>query len=158
MITADYIVGLTDGEGCFYVNLRGRKPGKWIPKIETHFYIKLRQEEKHLLDKIKKFFGRGGVYFQKEKRKNHTPCFRFEINSQKDIQETLIPFFKKYPLQGQLKQKSFKNFCEIFNLINKKKYLTREGILQIRRLKSEMNFRARPVREIRSPGGESKQL
>jgi hypothetical protein len=44
MISADYIVGLTDGEGCFYVNLRDRKPGKLILKIETHFYIKLRQE------------------------------------------------------------------------------------------------------------------
>lgn len=156
MLSSDYIVGLTDGEGCFYVNVRDRNPGKWIPKIETHFYIKLKEEDKELLDKVEEFFGRGGVYYQKEKRANHSPCYRFEMNSQKDIQEIVIPFFKKHPLKSNRKKKSFKAFSRIVALINDK-YLSDANVQEIRQLKSDMNKHgARPVRKIRSPGGESK--
>lgn len=154
MINADYIVGLTDGEGCFYVNIRDRNHGNWIPKIETHYYIKLRKDDKSLLEEVKKFFGRGGVYFQNEKRANHTACYRFEMNSQKDISQIVIPFFKKHLLQSQTKRKAFRNFCKIFSLIYQKKSFTEKKLLKIRQLKSEMNYHGtRPVREIRSPGG-----
>ena len=54
MITADYIVGLTDGEGCFYVNVRPpdkRYRGSKIG-IETHFYIKLREDDYSLLKEV----------------------------------------------------------------------------------------------------------
>jgi len=68
-----------------------------------------------------------------------------------DISQKLIPFFKKHPLQGK-KRRDFEIFCEIVKIINKSEYLTEEGLERIRRLKSKMNIRSRPVREIRSPG------
>jgi hypothetical protein len=94
MISADYIVGLTDGEGCFYINVINNNP-RWKPRIQTHFYIKLREDNKSLPDEVKEYFGCGAVYYQKENRPNHSACYRFEMNSQRDIQSTLMPFFKK---------------------------------------------------------------
>ncbi len=111
MISADYIVGLTDGEGCFYVNVRDRD-SRWNPKVETYFYIKLREDNKDLLDEVKEYFGCGAVYFQKENRPNHSNCYRFEINSHKDIFSVLVPFFTEHPLHGT-KQKDFEIFKEI---------------------------------------------
>lgn len=157
MITADYIVGLTDGEGCFYVNVRpldkryqGSKTG-----IETHFYIKLREDDVSLLREIRNYFRCGAVYYQKEKRKNHSACYRFGISSQKDIHEILIPFFDKHQLRSE-KKKNYLIFRKIAKMV--KEGLHREDISlkEILLLKSQMNSGARSVREIRSPSGNAK--
>lgn len=159
MITADYIVGLTDGEGCFYINVRppdskyqGSKTG-----VETHFYIKLREDDLPLLKQVKNFFKCGAVYYQKEKRNNHSPCYRFEINSQKDIQGVLIPFFDKHPLKSK-KKKNYLIFRKIASIIKNDNWKIDGSLRKILKLKSQMNFGARSVREIRSPSGNAKQL
>ncbi len=157
MITADYIVGLTDGEGCFYINIRPpnkRYKGSRVG-VETHFYIKLREDDLPLLKKVKNFLKCGAVYFQKEKRENHSHCYRFEINSQKDIQEVLIPFFDKNPLKSK-KKENYKIFRKVAMIIRDGNYKSDKSIRKIQKLKSQMNSGARPVREIRSPGGNVK--
>jgi hypothetical protein len=153
MLSADYIVGLTDGEGCFYVNIR--PPDKRFSRskysVATHFYLKMREDELDLLKKVKKFFGCGAIYYQKDKRRNHNSCYRYEINAQKDIHEVLIPFFDKHPLQSA-KKKNYEIFREIAGLVRDKMHREEGGLRRIIWLKSQMNLGARPVREIRSPG------
>jgi hypothetical protein len=140
MITADYIIGLTDGEGCFYINVRppdkrylGSKTG-----IETHFYIKLREDDLLLLKQVKNFFKCGAVYYQKEKRKNHSPCYRFEINSQRDIREVLIPFFDKHQLKSK-KKKNYLIFRKVVMIIRNSNYKEDGSLRKIQKLKSQMN-------------------
>lgn len=149
MVTADYIVGLTDGEGCFYINIRDRN-SKWTPRIDNHFYIKLREDGKELLNEVKKGFGCGAVYYQKENRPNHSPCYRFEINSHRDILGILIPFFEKHPLHGP-KQKDFEIFREIAFAVKRGDHKTPEGFNKIKQMKLDLqNYRARWMRENRS--------
>ena len=140
-ISNDYIVGLTDGEGCFYVNKSNLKTYTSGVRIQLHFHLKLRECDKEILEKIKDTLECGGVYFQKEQRKNHTPCYRYTVASQQDIFEKIIPFFQKNPLQTVSKQKSFVAFCKIAELIKMKKHLTQEGIEEIVSLKQSMNNR-----------------
>lgn len=154
MLSADYLVGLTDGEGCFYVHVRPRQSNSPQPRVDTHFYIKLHEEEKGLLEKVKEKFGCGAVYVQKETRSNHSQCYRFEINAKRDIHNVVIPFFKKHPLQSR-KQKSFEIFKEIAQMVKRKEHKTPEGFKKILRLKSQMNIGARRMREIRSSGGNA---
>jgi len=105
----------------------------------------MKKEELGLLNEVKDFFGCGAVYFQKDKRKNHTSCYRFEINSQKDIHETLIPFFDKHTLRGS-KRKDYLIFREIAMLVKEKKHREKRGLDSIVKMKSNMNLGARPVR------------
>ena len=155
MVSADYIVGLTDGEGCFYVNIRNRK-SSWSPKVETHFYIKLREDNKDLLDEIHRYFGCGAVYYQKENRPNHSPCYRFEINAHRGIISTLIPFFERHSLQGT-KSQDFEIFRSIAFAINNGEHKTEEGFKNIVNMKMQMtNHRTRWMREIRSSSGDAK--
>lgn len=157
MISADYIVGLTDGEGCFYVGIR--PPDKRFQRsrtgVELHFYIKLRQDDLSVLENVKSFFKCGAIYYQKEKRNNHSACYRFEINNQKDIHEVLIPFFDKYKLISK-KNLNYKIFREIALLVKDGLHRQDDYLTKIISLKSTMNSGTRPVREIRSPGGNSK--
>src|SRR3989344_1215261 len=153
-LSADYIVGLTDGEGCFYV---GTRPVSIThnSRVEMHFFIKLREDELPLLEKVQKFFDCGGIYYQKEYRVNQRNCYRFGVTAQKDLQEKVIPFFDGYPLQSQ-KIKNYLLFRQIGLMVKNNEHKSSGGFEKIRQLKSKMNNGARPVREIRSPGGDSK--
>ncbi len=141
MIDANYIVGLTDGEGCFYVNLTERdkiKNPKAHIRAKSHFYIKLREDDLHVLEKVKQYLGFGFIYYQKEKRKNHSACFRFEVNSNTDKLK-LIDFFQKHPLQSPKKKRDFEIFSRITQMIINKSHFTLEGINKIRQLKLSMH-------------------
>ena len=154
ILLPEYLVGLTDGEGCFYVNIRPPRSKKGSPQVELHFYIKLRGDHLDLLKKVQKSFGCGAVYRQAEKRVNHSECYRFEINSRKDISSVLIPFFLEHPLQGP-KLKDFRIFKRISELVLLNK--NDEKVLKdIKRLKEKMNLGVRRVWKTRSLGGNVK--
>ncbi len=154
-LSDDYIVGLTDGEGCFYVQTRVLN-GTNQSRVDMHFFIKLREDEFPLLKKVQQFFGCGGVYYQKEYRVNQRACYRFGVTAQKDLHERIIPFFDKYPLKSQ-KLKNYLLFRQIGLMVKNKEHKSREGFKKIQLLKSKMNHGARWMREIRSSSGNSEQ-
>jgi hypothetical protein len=141
MVAKEYVVGLTDGEGCFYVNIWKSSAYRAGYGIQMHFHLKMQEKDRDLLEKVKNTLNCGAVYFQKEKRANHVQCYRYTVNSQTDILSKIIPFFKQYPLQSSSKQFNFKIFCQIAKLLKAKAHLTEAGVEQIRGLKSLMNQR-----------------
>lgn len=87
IISADYIVGLTDGEGCFYVLVRQPHNENGGSRAELHFYIKMQEEDRAILESVRETLRCGAVYFQHETRKNHTQCYRYTVSSHRDILE-----------------------------------------------------------------------
>jgi len=141
MIDANYIVGLTDGEGCFYINLTERdktKNPKAHIRVKSHFYIKLRADDLTVLEKVRKYLKFGFIYFQKEKRKNHSACYRFEVNSNTDKLK-LIEFFNRYPLHSPKKKRDFEIFSRVTKMIINQEHFTLKGIAIIRQLKLSMH-------------------
>ena len=156
IVSNDYIVGLTDGEGCFYALVRPPFNRNGGGLVQLNFFIKVKEQDKKVLEKIRNTLKCGYVYFQHERRKNHTQCYRYTVSSHKDILNRIIPFFQKHPLQSKSKQKSFGIFCRIAEMVRKGKHHKRNGIQIIRKLKNAMNYRTRVVRETRSLRGNSK--
>jgi len=138
-VTEDYIVGITDGEGCFYVNVSKMSTYRTGWRIQLHFHIKLQEMDKKLLEKVQNTLECGNVYFQNDKRKNHTNCYRYTVGSQKDIFEKIIPFFQHNQLQTASKSRSFDIFCKIADIIRENGHLDHKGIEKIRKLKLNMN-------------------
>src|SRR3990170_5246114 len=99
LLTPDYIVGLTEGEGCFLVCLRKDN------RIELRFFIAQAIGNKPLLEEVREFFGIGSVY-QKSNVKGKLPAYVFEVARRDEIYNIVIPFFQKYKLIGT-KAKSF---------------------------------------------------
>ena len=62
----------------------------------------------------------------------------YRITSFEDISEKIIPFFKKYPIQGE-KSKDFQDWCKVANMIKEKYHLTKEGLEEIKKIKAGMN-------------------
>ena len=140
-VSEEYVVGITDGEGCFFVNLSKSAAYRSGWQVQMHFHIKLRAEDEEILWKIRNTLNCGNVYFQKEQRKNHTQCYRYTVSALRDIHEKVIPFFKKHSLQTASKRKSFDAFRKVATLVKQGAHQTAEGIEEIRTLKQGMNQR-----------------
>lgn len=139
IVSNDYVVGLTDGEGCFYVNIRKSSAYRAGATVQMHFHLKMQERDRELLEMVRNTIGCGEVYFQKEQRANHCQCYRYTVSALRDILNTVIPFFKHYPLQSASKRANFELFCQIAELVKKGKHLNAEGIEEIRSLKALMN-------------------
>jgi len=127
-----------------------------LETVEFHFYLKLKADHLSLLKKVKEAFGCGAVYCQKEKRVNHSDCYRFEINSRKDIQGVLIPFFDSHCLQSP-KKRDYDLFRQAAMIFKDNWRRTKPVIKQIKKLKAQMNLGVRRVWKIRSLGGNVKK-
>ena len=134
MLNPEYIIGLVDGEGSFYV--RVNEDPKRRNKVEFKFSVKLRHQDKEILDKLVQFFGCGNVYLQKDPRPNHTDCYRFEVNKKEDILTKIIPFFEKNSPKIQSRKRDFELFKQISEL-SQQTILDRE---KIKSLKQEMHW------------------
>ena len=137
MLSADYVIGLVDGEGCFAVHLN-RSPLRRA-RCEPHFCLKLKAEDKHILDELRNFFGCGKIYIQRDARPNHSLCNRFEVNNRIDLWRNVIPFFEKTPLRSPSKQRDFELFKQIMEIIQKNEHLVEEGYQRIVDLKTRMH-------------------
>jgi len=142
MLNSNYIVGLVDGEGSFTVYIKN--PAKKLEngrrvKAEPRFYIKLIEKDKEILYKLKKYFGCGNVYFQKDTRPNHQNCYRYEVTKRDDLEKIIIPFFKRNRLLLKSKKTDFEIFCEIMKRIKKKEHLTSSGLAKLYLIKQKMH-------------------
>lgn len=141
-LSKDYIVGLVDGEGSFTAFVRNLDQSTERirrTRVEPRFYVRLVERDKIILDALKNYFGCGRVYFQKDRRKNHQDCYRFEVFNRKEIKEKIIPFFKENQLRFPSKRKDFRIFCELMERIKKGEHLTESGLRKIFKLKQKMH-------------------
>ena len=141
-LSNDYVVGLVDGEGSFTVYIKNpadRKKVKRRVKAEPRFYLKLIEKDKHVLYELKKFFGCGNVYFQKDTRPNHQNCYRFEVTDRGDLADIIIPFFRKNPLRFNSKAKDFQIFCHLMERIEAGHHLTDAGLKEMFAIKQTMH-------------------
>lgn len=142
ILNDNYIVGLVDGEGSFTVYIRNpdiKKTAKRRNKVEPKFYVKFIERDKDILYKLKKFFGCGNVYFQKDSRFNHQNCYRYEVTKLQDLENVIIPFFKQNPLILDSKIKDFKLFDELVKKIANKEHLTDSGLREMYKIKQKMH-------------------
>lgn len=140
MLSPDYIVGLTDGEGSFtaYVRPPRKEHGSKSSRIECHYYIKLREDDRVLLERVKKFFRVGRVVFQREQRPNHHHTYRFEVTNLLSLQNCIIPFFEIHTLQSK-RIVDFDLFKKIVYATLKKEHHTKNGLKKIQQWKRKMH-------------------
>lgn len=120
MLTPEYIVGLTDGEGSFCLYLSNNQSRRNI--VEFKFFLKLIEDDKEILYELKKYFGCGNVYYQKDTRPNHRNCYRYEVGKREDLWQIIVPFFRKYGLRLVSKRKDFELFATALESVIKKNY------------------------------------
>ena len=127
-----WVSGFAEGEGCFFVSVYESIKSRLGIAIQLVFRITQHSRDIELLRTIEKFFGCGRV----EKR-NQKAC-DFTVNSFKDFEQKIVPFFLKYPLQGS-KLLNFEDFNKVVKIMTIKGHLTKKGLETIKIIKAGMN-------------------
>ena len=107
-----YVTGFCDGESTFTYSRSGKN-------LSLYFAIKLNFEDRHLLYKIKDFFGVGKMYVGKPmppgKYSGHTRTYFYYRVSKISELSKVIEHFIQYPLVGK-KALSFSVWKEMVSL------------------------------------------
>lgn len=131
-IEPNWLVGFVDGEGCFMISIyKDKTKTGFTPKLT--FQITQHSRDAELMDRCIKIFGCGWI-----KKENSKPAVRFTVTKFRDIDEKIIPFFKKYSLKGS-KKMNFADFCKAADIIRVKDHLTKDGLDKIINIKAGMN-------------------
>ena len=138
-----YLVGFTEGEGCFAIIITKHKTKKTKKDAYLCFEIELRADDRPILELIQKRLNCGRIVALNYQRYGWKPHVKFVVKKQQDIFFKVIPFFKQFPLKGK-KAKDFELFCQAAHIFRKKEHLSEEGINRLLKIREFMNNR-RPI-------------
>lgn len=133
-----WLVGFTDGEGCFLINFNLRKKMNHGLEIKPSFSLSQKKDHNNvnsnLLISIKNFFEGGFVKFSKSDQ-----TWKYESRKIEHISNKIIPYFEKNKLITA-KKNDFERFKKICFLIKSNHHLSVSGIREIIEISNLMNF------------------
>jgi hypothetical protein len=133
-----WIVGFTDGEGCFSVSLLKNKTSKTGWQVFPEFVITQGKKSLSALEIFQNYFQSGNI-FENRRHDNHKESlYKYCIRSKVDLQEKIIPFFERHQLKTAKKQ-DFEYFCKILGMISKNDHLNKKGLTKIAEIIQKMN-------------------
>ena len=131
-LSAEWIVGFVDGEGCFFVGINPHKEMTSGYQVLPEFTVVQHVRDVQLLHALKSFFGCGVV------RTNHGDRMAYRVRSLEHLREVIIPFFEKHELRSK-KHLDYLKFRDVIRMMERGDHLKAEGITSIRRIASQMN-------------------
>jgi len=133
-----WIVGFTDGEGCFSVSIIKNRTSKLGWQVFPEFVITQGKKSLSALEIFQKYFQCGKIYENKRHDNHKEYLYRYCVRSIHDLRDTIVPFFQKHKLQTS-KSKDFESFVKIINLMGKGKHLEEKGLQKIAKIIENMN-------------------
>ena len=134
----EWIVGFTDGEGCFSVSIFRNKTTKIGWQVFPEFVITQGEKSLPALRIFEKHFGCGKTYKNKRYDNHNEHLYRYCVRSLNDLTGIIIPFFRRHSLYTS-KQKDFEIFADIIEMMKKKKHTTLSGLRKIAKKVEQMN-------------------
>lgn len=131
-LDAQWIVGFTDGEGCFHVGIAKHDEMTLGVQVLPEFTIVQHERDVKLLHGIKTFFGCGVV------RRNHGDRMCWRVRKLEDLKSRIIPFFDQHILKS-LKRQDYLAFRKVVEWMSMGRHLTREGLGEITKIAKQMN-------------------
>ena len=127
-----WIVGFTDGEGCFSVIILKNKTSKNGWQVLPEFVITQGKKSLPALEICKQYFKCGKIFVNT----------RYCVRSIFELHQRIIPFFKEHQLRTH-KRNDFEIFSKIVDSMSNRKHLTEEGFIEIAELIQTMNRKKR---------------
>ena len=128
-LDAQWVVGFTDGEGCFHIGIAKHPEMKQGFQILPEFTIVQHEKDVKVLYALKQFFGCGVV------RRNHDDRMCWRARKLEHLGNRIIPFFDKHSLKTR-KQQDYLVFRRVVLMMLEKHHLTEEGLKEIQAMVS----------------------
>lgn len=132
-----WLIGFTDGEGTFSVDINKKDDMKIGYQIQLSFIITQHGRDLDLLVKIKNYFNNSGE-IKLNRGINGGNVYQYRLRKIEMINNLIIPLFDNYPLKT-MKNLDYQDFKKVAELIEKKEHLTLEGLEKIIKIKEGMN-------------------
>ena len=133
-----WIVGFTDGEGCFSVSILKNKTSKSGWQIFPEFVITQGEKSLSALKICQKYFKCGRIFVNKRSDNHKENLYRYCVRSIFELEERVIPFFEENRLKT-CKEKDFDIFAKIVKMMSKKVHLDEKRFIEIAKLIETMN-------------------
>ena len=133
-----WLVGFTDGEGCFSISIFKNKTLKSGYQIFPEFVLTQGAKSLETLEKVKDFFKCGKIYENKRYDNHRESLYKYCVRNKTDLITKICPFFNQYTLQTA-KRNDFELFKQGLEIIKSGEHLTNKGFMRIQGIASEMN-------------------
>ena len=131
-----YIVGFVDAEGCFSVSIKRQKDTRFGYVVDPVFHVVQSEEGKIILEVMKEILSCGRI-----ERKHGQDEWQFIVDNRRQLQEKVIPFFKKNKLI--VKAKQFESFADIVQRLERREHWKKEGFINLLKKAYAMSRQAR---------------
>ena len=135
-LSAEWVVGFVDGEGCFYVGINRHPEMSVGYQVLPEFRVVQHKRDVAVLYALKRFFRSGVV------RQNHADRYELRIRKMNGLRD-VIAFFEQHPLKTK-KQQDFLKFRDIIGRMQRGEHLNREGLQGIAAISTRMNREDKP--------------
>ena len=115
-----WLVGFTEGEGCFSIIINESSTIKTGFQIQLRFKLTQHIIDEKLMKSLVEYLNCGKVYIYKD-------TVEFQITKFADLINKILPLFQKIPLHGT-KAKDWLDFCKVVDMMKEKRHLTPEGL------------------------------
>ncbi len=133
-----WIVGFTDGEGCFSVSIFRNNTSKNGWQVFPEFVITQGEKSLSALEVFERYFECGKIFVNKRYDNHSEHLYRYCVRSVQDLREKIIPFFKEHALKTA-KKNDFEIFVEIVDMLANKEHLSHAGLQKIALKIQKMN-------------------
>ena len=133
-----WLVGFTDGEGCFSVSIFRNKTLKSGYQVFPEFVLTQGAKSLLTLENVKEFFGCGKIYENKRYDNHRESLYRYCVRNKTDLINKICPFFDKYKLQTA-KIHDYELFKQALYMLQNGEHLTEQGFKKIQLIASKMN-------------------
>ena len=138
-LDAQWVVGFSDGEGCFHVGIARHPEMSSGFQVLPEFVIVQHERDVKVLHAVRKFFGCGVV------RTNHGDRMCWRVRRLEHLRDRIIPFFDLHPLKT-LKRQDYLAFRQVVRMMADGQHLEAEGLEAVRKIAERMNRRTMRVR------------
>src|SRR3989344_4684646 len=139
-----WIVGFTDGEGCFSISMFRNKTTKFGWQVFPEFVITQGKKSLPALETFQNFFKCGKIYENVRYDNHREYLYRYCVRSISDLREKIIPFYHKNKLYTA-KQKDFELFADVVEKVYRKEHLLESGLRAIARKIEQMNRKKKSI-------------
>src|SRR3989344_1792988 len=139
-----WLVGFTDGEGCFCISINRNRTTKLGWQVMPEFVLTQGEKSLKSLKLVKKFFNCGRIFINRRHDNHKENLYRYCVRSLTDLEEKIIPFFEQNQLKTY-KKTSFKVWSQAVKLIRQKNlHLHLTGIKRLAEMSAKINQQKRP--------------
>jgi LAGLIDADG endonuclease len=135
-----WIAGFVDGEGCFSIPIfRNHKTALgW--QVQPTFVVVQSASSRDVLEDLARFFGCGKVNVNQRHDNHRENLYRYRVSRFADLRDVIVPFFQEHKLRTT-KESNFEKFVQVLRLIEERKHLTINGLMEIAGIAETMNHR-----------------